>query len=137
MASPARYGFQVRHLRLLRGFTLLESRVLHLTDRYLAMYSETDQTVVQEAAEGVIELGNGLAENEQEAHLWDIADGLLVGAVQYWLYARQPCDDPECEECAPVNTAERRLAELLGEVRRLAEESEYYHSPNDINAGRA
>ncbi len=101
------------------------------------MYADTEQTIVQQAAEGVIELGNELAEDDREVHLWDIADGLLAGAVQYWLYARQPCEDPDCEECAPVNTAERRLTELLGEVRRLAEQSEYYHSPNDINAGRA
>ena len=70
------------------------------------------------AASEAVELGNRLADEDQEAHLWDIADGLLAGAIQYWLYARQPCGDPRCEECADFSTAEARLAEL----RRLADE---------------
>jgi hypothetical protein len=60
-----------------------------------------------------VELGNKLAEKHDNADLWDIADGLLAGAIQYWLYARQPCGNPRCEE------------------------SEYYHSPSDSNVGRA
>jgi hypothetical protein len=50
------------------------------------------------AAREAVELGNRLADEDQEAHLWDLADGLLAGAIQYWLYARQPCGDPRCEE---------------------------------------
>ena len=34
-----------------------------------------------------VELGNKLAEKHDNADLWDIADGLLAGAIQYWLYA--------------------------------------------------
>ena len=40
-----------------------------------------------------VDLGNKLAGKDKEADLWDIADGLLAGAVQYWLYSRQPCGD--------------------------------------------
>ncbi len=89
------------------------------------------------AAREVVELGNRLAEGGDDSHPWDIADGLLAGAVHYWLYTRQPCGDPECEECSPINTAARRLATLLDETRRFAEESEYYHTPNDRDVGRA
>jgi hypothetical protein len=46
-----------------------------------------------------VDLGNEIAEADEKADLWDIADGLLAGAVQYWLYTRQPCGDPKCEEC--------------------------------------
>ena len=46
-----------------------------------------------------VDLGNRLAGSDKEADLWDIADGLLAGAVQYWLYARQPCGDTRCEDC--------------------------------------
>lgn len=91
----------------------------------------------EEAARQAVELGNRLAEEDQEASLWDIADGLLAGAVQYWLYARQPCGDPLCEQCAEFSTAAERLAELLREARYVAEESEYFHSPHDRDVGRA
>lgn len=89
------------------------------------------------AAQGAVELGNRLAEEDQEAEPWDIADGLLAGAIQYWLYSRQPCSDQRCEDCAPISTAEGRLAELLRLTKQLVRESEYYHSPSDSNVGRA
>jgi hypothetical protein len=38
-----------------------------------------------------VDLGNRLADKDKDADLWDIADGLLAGALQYWLYSRQPC----------------------------------------------
>ena len=91
----------------------------------------------EEASRESVELGNRLADADQEAHLWDIADGLLAGAIQYWLYARQPCDDPSCDECAPVRTSALRLAELQRLVEELATSSEYFHSPNDPDVGRA
>ena len=84
-----------------------------------------------------VDLGNRIAGKDQEADLWDIADGLLAGAIQYWLYSRQPCGDPLCEDCTPISTAEARLAELKRLIERLAAESEYFHSPTDANAGRA
>lgn len=89
------------------------------------------------AATEAVELGNRVANEDPEADLWDVADGLLAGAVQYWLYSRQPCGDPRCEECFPINTAEQRLAELLRFTEHFAKDSEYFHSPNDANAGRA
>ena len=55
-----------------------------------------------------VDLGNQIADDDDKADLWDIADGLLAGAVQYWLYSRQPCGDPACEECLPVSTAQAR-----------------------------
>ena len=84
-----------------------------------------------------VDLGNRLADQDKDADLWDIADGLLAGAIQYWLYSRQPCEDPRCVDCLPVSTAEGRMAELQRLIRQLSEESEYYHSPNDANVGRA
>ena len=82
-------------------------------------------------------IGNKLAEKHDNADLWDIADGLLAGAIQYWLYARQPCGNPRCDECQPISTAEGRLSELRRLAAQFAEESEYYHSPSDSNVGRA
>jgi len=84
-----------------------------------------------------VDLGNKLAGTDKEADLWDIADGLLAGAVQYWLYSRQPCGDPLCEDCTPIGTADSRLVELQRLIRQLATESEYFHAPTDANAGRA
>jgi hypothetical protein len=96
---------------------------------------ETD--VLDWASQQTVELGNRLANEDQEADLWDVASGVLAGAIQFWLYSRQPCGDPTCDSCATVSTAELRLAELLREVREFAQESEYYHSPHDSNVGRA
>jgi len=98
--------------------------------------SETEEVFFEQAFEQVVELGNRLAGNK-EADLWELADGVLAGAIQYWLYSRQPCGDPRCEDCQSINTAEARVAELKQLLTRYAEESDYYHSPSDINVGRA
>jgi hypothetical protein len=84
-----------------------------------------------------VDLGNRLADRDKDADLWDIADGLLAGALQYWLYSRQPCGDPRCQDCMPISTAEGRMAELKRLMEQLAAESEYFHTPTDANAGRA
>ena len=98
---------------------------------------EDHRTELDEAAEQVIELGNRLLEADEEADAWDVADGLLAGAIQFWLYSRQPCDDPRCENCADVSTAELRLRKLMEEAKRSAEESTYFETPYDVNVGRA
>src|SRR5258706_11514488 len=82
-------------------------------------------------------LRNGLRGKDQGGGRGEFADGLLAGAVQYWLYARQPCGDARCEDCLPINTAEARLSELKRLIGQLAAESEYYHAPTDVNVGRA
>jgi hypothetical protein len=102
-----------------------------------AMATRGADNPFDQAAEAVIELGNRTLEAEPGADLWEVASGLLAGAVQFWLYSRQPCDDPFCENCAEVSTAERRLRALVEEARRLAEDSDYYASPHDVNAGSA
>ena len=91
----------------------------------------------EEAFGRTVDLGNQIADNDEKADLWDIADGLLAGAVQYWLYTRQPCGDPRCEDCLAVGTAEARMAELRRLVEQFSEESQYFHSPTDSNVGRA
>ena len=90
-----------------------------------------------EAFGRTVDLGNQIADADEKADLWDIADGLLAGAVQFWLYARQPCGDPRCEDCLPVNTAESRMEELRRLVSDFSQESQYFHSPTDSNVGRA
>jgi hypothetical protein len=90
-----------------------------------------------EAFSKAVDLGNQIADDDDKADLWDIADGLLAGAVQYWLYSRQPCGDPACEECLPISTAQARTAELKRLVAQFSEESQYFHTPTDSNAGRA
>jgi hypothetical protein len=90
-----------------------------------------------EAFGKAVDLGNKIADTDDKADIWDIADGLLAGAVQYWLYSRQPCADPTCEECIPISTSAGRLEELRKLIRQFAEESEYFHAPTDRNVGRA
>jgi hypothetical protein len=94
-------------------------------------------TVFDGAFDRTVQLGNRLADADKDADLWDVADGILAGAIQYWLYSRQPCGDPRCEDCLPVSTAEGRTAALKRLMQQFAEESEYYHSPADSNVGRA
>jgi len=98
---------------------------------------ESNDTIFDDAFGQVVELGNKLANDNREADVWDVADGLLAGAVQFWLYSRQPCGDPRCEDCEPVSTAAGRLAKLEELMREFAQESEYFHSPTDVNVGRA
>lgn len=98
---------------------------------------EHEENIYNRCAREVVELGNRLAQEQEESDLWELSDGLLAGALHYWLFARQPCGDPLCEECEPINTAERRLDELLRMVEASARESDYFHSPHDINVGRA
>jgi len=97
------------------------------------------EDVFDEVFRRTVELGNNLAKDEKEqvADVWDVADGLLAGAIQFWLYSRQPCGDPRCMDCEPVCTAEGRMHELQRLMREFAEESEYFHSPTDSNVGRA
>ena len=92
---------------------------------------------LDEAASQVVELGNRIADADRETDLWDIADGLLAGVVHYWLHSRQPCGELQCEDCAPLSTAEDRMQELKRLVDQYAQESDYYHSPHDTNVGRA
>jgi hypothetical protein len=105
--------------------------------RITALSSCSNPTIRSARPSAKVDLGNKIADTDQKADIWDIADGLLAGAVQYWLYSRQPCTDPECEECLAISTAESRLEELRKLMRQFAEESEYFHSPTDRNVGRA
>lgn len=93
---------------------------------------------IQDAiADEIVELANKLAEANPDADYWDIADGILSGAIHWWLYANMPCDDPNCEDCASIKTADLRMNTLHKLVSEMAESSEYYHSPNDSDVARA
>jgi hypothetical protein len=98
---------------------------------------DRDVTPFDHAAQQVVELGNRLLDQDQEADAWDVASGLLAGAVQFWLYSRQPCGDPYCDSCAEVSTAEQRLRKLIEEAKEFARDSDYFHSPHDANVGTA
>ncbi len=60
-----------------------------------------DIATFDDAARQTVELANRIADEQPEADLREIADGLLSGAVHYWLYAYQPCENRHCEDCAP------------------------------------
>jgi hypothetical protein len=98
---------------------------------------QNPDTSFSEAFGRAVDLGNNIADADKQADLWDIADGLLAGAIQFWLYARQPCGDPECEDCVSISTAAARMQELRRLIDQFSAESEYFHSPNDSNVGRA
>ncbi|NVK32007.1 MAG: hypothetical protein HWE20_13450 [Gammaproteobacteria bacterium] len=90
-----------------------------------------------QAADVAIEAGNALLEADLEANPLAVSDGLLAGAIQFWLYSRQPCDTPDCEDCADISTAEQRLSLLHELVDEMAKTSEYFHNETDANAGHA
>jgi len=90
-----------------------------------------------QAAEQVVKLGNQLLDQNEDADDWEVASGLLAGAIQFWLFCHQPCDDPMCEACDEIRTAQQRLRKLVDETTQLAEDSDYYHSPRDTNVGTA
>ena len=98
---------------------------------------DTEISLFDTSAQQVVELANQFADQHPEADMWDIADGLLARAIHYWLYSRQPCEDPMCEDCAPVSTPELRQAELRKLIQQFSEDSDYYHAPTDTNAAWA
>jgi putative ABC transport system permease protein len=109
----------------------------------VALGADRGRIVMQMVAESLILTAMGgiaglaLAVALIRGILWLIPDGMLAGAIQYWLYSRQPCGDPRCRDCMPISTAEGRMAELKRLNGELAAESEYFHTPADANAGRA
>jgi hypothetical protein len=98
---------------------------------------EDDELMFDQSAREVINLGNGIVEDNPDADDWEVASGILAGAVQFWLFSRQPCDDPMCESCVEISTAAQRLNQLLEEVKGFAAESDYFYSPSDTNVGTA
>jgi hypothetical protein len=90
-----------------------------------------------QVAETIIELGNRMLAEDESADILEVASGIMAGAVQFWLYSRQPCKDPFCQACLDISSPERRLAALLKETRALGEESDYHCSVNDVTAGTA
>jgi hypothetical protein len=100
------------------------------------MSSEEEvDTVFDDSAQQAVDLGNRILDEQASADVWEVASGLLAGAIQFWLFSRQPCDDPFCESCAEVSTAERRLRLLVDEVQELAESSDYFESSRDVGTG--
>ncbi|MCP4043781.1 MAG: hypothetical protein GY731_17790 [Gammaproteobacteria bacterium] len=98
---------------------------------------EKQLTEFDRVAQAVVELGNRLINDAEDADDWEVASGIMAGAVHFWLFSRQPCGDVTCDSCEEVDTAEKRLRILLEEVRESAADSEYYHSPHDTNVGTA
>ena len=98
------------------------------------MTTEEIQAVVSDR---IVAFANQLANDYPDTDYWEIADGILSGAVHWWLYANTPCEDPNCADCAGIRNAELRMKTLHELTARMAESSEYYHSPNDDNVAHA
>jgi hypothetical protein len=123
--------------KALEGASWVQSSPLQCGHSLRGALMQESNHPFSEAFGKAVDLGNRIADTDDKADIWDIADGLLAGAVQYWLYSRQPCADPNCEECIAISTADGRLEELRKLMRQFAAESEYFHSPTDRNVGRA
>ncbi len=98
--------------------------------------SELDE-LFDDAADEAVDLGNALAQQHPDADVWAIADGLVAGAVHYWLYAHQPQDAGDDAFAEGLDSASDRLKYLLDLIQQSAVESEYLHSPHDRDVGRA
>ena len=94
-----------------------------------------DQALFDEAADAVVDLGNQFTEDNVDADPWAVADGLIAGAVHYWLYAHQPEQPVPTED--DLLSARERVEELVNLIMQSAEDSEYLHSPLDKDVGRA
>jgi hypothetical protein len=95
---------------------------------------DDNQTLFNEAGDAVVDLGNRLAEKFPESDPWALADGLVSGAVHFWLYAHQPQESPDKDD---LMSSRERLEELMRLIMESAEDSEYLHSPLDYDVGRA
>lgn len=95
------------------------------------------EELFDDAADQAVDLGNEIADANPEGDLWAIADGLIAGAVHFWLYAHQPDELADDEEFEGLRTANQRIEALVKLLRESAVDSEYLHSPHDSDAGRA
>jgi hypothetical protein len=99
--------------------------------------SDTTEETYNNAAQKLIDLANTLSSDGHSPDVHEVADGLLAGAIHFWLYSRQPCGDVFCESCAPFSDPESRLAVLHELIDELGRDSEYFHSATDTPAGHA
>ena len=99
--------------------------------------SDVTEETYNNAAQKLIDLANNLSADSHTQDVTEIADGLLAGAIHFWLYSRQPCDDAFCESCAPFSSPEGRLSILLELVEEMGQDSEYFHAATDFPAGHA
>ncbi len=95
---------------------------------------DDDLALFNASADAVVDLGNRLGEDNPDADPWALADGLVAGAVHYWLYAHQPQEEPDQDD---MMSARERIEELVRQVMQSAEESDYLHSPRDEDVGSA
>jgi hypothetical protein len=99
--------------------------------------SDITEETYNNAAQKLIDLANTLSSDGHSPDVHEVADGLLAGAIHFWLYSRQPCGDVFCESCAPFSDPESRLAVLHELVDELGRDSEYFHAATDTPAGHA
>jgi len=97
---------------------------------------DDSELLFDDAADQVVDLGNEIADANPDGNLWAIADGLIAGAVHFWLYAHQP-DGQVDDDMDGLMTASQRVETLISLLRESAMESEYLHSPHDLDVGRA
>ena len=48
-----------------------------------------------QVTETIVEMGNRMLAEDDSADVGEVASGIMAGAVQFWLYSRQPCADPD------------------------------------------
>lgn len=96
-----------------------------------------NEVLFDDAADQVVDLGNEIADANPDGDLWAIADGLIAGAVHFWLYAHLPDEQADAEEMEGLMTANQRIEALMSLLNESAVDSEYLHSPHDLDAGRA
>jgi hypothetical protein len=96
-----------------------------------------NELLFDDAADQVVDLGNEIADANPDGDLWAIADGLIAGAVHFWLYAHLPDEQADAEEMEGLMTASQRIEALMSLLNESAVDSEYLHSPHDLDAGRA
>jgi hypothetical protein len=95
-------------------------------------HDDDEETRFDEAAAAVIAAGNRRTrEVRSSKEQCDTAQGLLCGAISFWLSAHQPCGRSWCEPCTHINTPEKRMAELARLLEQYASTSPYYRTAND------
>ena len=50
--------------------------------------AEAPETIFDESAQQAVDLGNRILDEDGGADTWEVASGLLAGAIQFWLFSR-------------------------------------------------
>ena len=48
---------------------------------------EQHKLIYDQVAESIVEMGNRMIDEDESVDMWEVASGMLAGAIQFWLFS--------------------------------------------------